>query len=353
MLKLGKKQIGDGYPVYIVFEIGATHHGIESAKQLVQFAAGAGADAVKFQILDPERLVPDKTQMFSYDILLDKATGATREVSEPLFDILMRRFLPLEQWRELKAFCDDLGIQFFSTATFLDEVDFLSELNCETIKICSGDVNHYPLIRHCARTGMIVQLDTGNATIGEVERAVDEIREAGNDRIIIHNCPSGYPARLESIHLNMIPTLKQMFSVPVAFSDHTPGWDMDIAAIALGANMLEKTITLDRTIPGVEHMFSLEPEDMKAFVTSIRDVEASLGKKRRIMTPDERLKGLAVRRSMVTRQDVRAGDIISGQTVDFVRPGFGLEPGLFDRINGKKFLKSLQKGHVIDWEDFG
>lgn len=353
ILKLGDRKIGDGHPVYIVFEAGPTHDGLESARQLVQHAARAGADAVKFQVLDPDRLVPDKTQMFQYKILLNKATGESKTVSEPLYDILRRRYLSFEQWRELKLFCDELGIQFFSTATFPDEVDFLYQLKCDTLKICSGDVNHYPFIRYCAETGMVIQLDTGNATIGEVERAVDEIRTTGNERIIIHNCPSGYPARLESINLNIIPTLKQMFSVPVAFSDHTPGRDMDIAAVAIGANMLEKTITLDRTTPGVEHMFSLEPEDMQNFVRSVREVETALGKTRRIITPQEREMGLAVRRSMVVKKDVAEGDTISADTIDFVRPGFGIEPGFFDAINGRTFLKNLTKGHVLGWEDFG
>lgn len=338
--------------MFIVFEAGPTHDGIDSAKKLVKYAAEAGADAVKFQILDPDRLVPDRSQMFEYHILSDKALGELKKVSEPLHDILMRRYLTFDQWREVKAYCDDLGIIFFSTATFLDEVDFLYNIGVDTIKICSGDVNHFPFIRYCAETGMSIQLDTGNATIGEVEAAVDQVLGTGSNRIIIHNCPSGYPARLESINLRIIPTLKQMFSFPVAFSDHTPGWDMDIAAIALGANMVEKTITLDRTTPSVEHLFSLEPPEMKQFVRSVRDLEKALGSSRRIVSDEERKRGAGVRRSIITADSVSKGQRIDKTDLAFARPGTGIRPGMADVIQGRIFSKDLSKGHMLDWGDF-
>ncbi|MCG8683554.1 MAG: N-acetylneuraminate synthase family protein [Desulfobacterales bacterium] len=352
-IPLGKRKVGDGEPVFIVFEAGPTHNGIESAKALASYASEAGADAVKFQILDPVRLVPDKSQMFSYEILVDKKTGEHREKTEPLYDILMRRYLTFDQWREVKAHCDKLGIVFFSTVTFKDEVDFLKDINAETIKICSGDVNHLPFIRYCAKTGMSIQLDTGNATIGEVERAYDEVIQAGNDNVIIHNCPSGYPARLESINLKIIPTLKQMFGCPVAFSDHTPGWEMDIAAIALGANMVEKTITLDRTTPSVEHLFSIEPDEMKQFVRSVRDLEKALGHYRRTLSPEERKAGVGARRSIILKEDVEKGQVLDTQVLDYARPGAGLTPDLTDSILGTRFTRNLIKGHRLDWEDFG
>ncbi|MCG8637450.1 MAG: N-acetylneuraminate synthase family protein [Desulfobacterales bacterium] len=352
MISIDKKKIGKGHPVFIVFEAGPTHDGLESAKGLAKLAAEAGADAVKFQVLDPERLVPDPSQQFSYSILVDKITGEQKEVSEPLLDILRRRYLTKDEWRELKAYCDALGITFFSTATFVDEVDFLKDLGCDTIKVCSGDVNHLSFIRYCAETGMVIQLDTGNATIGEIERAVDEVLATGNDRIIIHNCPSGYPARLESINLNLIPTLSHMFGCPVAFSDHTPGWDMDIAAIALGANMVEKTITLDRTTPSVEHLFSIEPEDMKRFVGSVRDLEVALGRNRKIISPEERKGGVGARRSIVLARDVREGELITAENIDFVRPGTGMPPDMADTLMGKRFSGKKRKGEQLGWGDF-
>ena len=352
MITLGKKKIGDGNPVFIVFEAGPTHDSLDSAKELVKLAAKAGADAVKFQILDPDRLVPDRTQLFSYDILIDRNTGETKTVSEPLYDILKRRYLTFDEWRELKVYCDSLGIQFFSTATFFDEVDFLKELGTDTIKICSGDINHFPLIKYCAKMGMCIQLDTGNASIGEVEKAVDEVLKTGNNRIVIHNCPSGYPARLESINLNIIPTLKQMFRVPVAFSDHTPGWEMDIAAIALGANMVEKTITMDSTTPSVEHIFSLEPDDMKQFVKSVRELEVALGNTRRVIGEKERDMGCGARRSIILARSVKKDQSIAMDDLDFARPGTGISPEMADVILGKSFTRNIQKNQMLLWGDF-
>jgi sialic acid synthase SpsE len=351
-VQLGNKSIGDGCPVFIVFEAGPTHDGLASAKELVRCAAEAGADAVKFQIIDPDRLVPDKTQMFSYEILLDKQTGERKGKTEPLYDILARRYLTFDQWRQVKKYCDELGIIFFSTAMYEEEVDFLMQIGSPTIKICSGDINHLPFIRYCARTSAVIQLDTGNATIGDVERAFDEVRATGNERVIIHNCPSGYPARIESINLKMIPTLKQMFGCPAAFSDHTPGWEMDIAAVALGANMVEKTISLDRTTPSVEHLFSIEPNEMKAFVSSIRNLETALGAPRRQLGPEERKRGVGARRSVVLKKDVKKNQTIDDSVIDYARPGVGIPPDMADVIIKKRFTRDLMAGQFLDWGDF-
>ncbi len=352
MVLIDKQKVGDGYPVFIVFEAGATHDGVESAKELVKHSVKAGANGVKFQILDPERLVPDKSQPFTYEILIDKNTGERKQVIEPLYDILKRRHLTFDQWKEVKEYCDDLGITFFSTATFEEEVEFLKDLKVDTLKICSGDINHFPFIRYCARTGMSIQLDTGNSTIGEVEKAYREVLKTGNDRVIIHNCPSGYPARLESINLRVIPTLKQMFPCPVAFSDHTPGWEMDIGAVSLGANIVEKTITLDRTCNSPEHIFSLEPDDMRKFVQSIRDLEIALGNSRRVISEEQYKIGNNARRSIVLKKDVKKGDVIERDTLDYARPGTGIEPCMTDIILQKKFTKEILQGSKLSWGDF-
>jgi len=352
MFEMGKKGIGDGHPVFIVFEAGATHTGLESAKALVAHAAEAGADAVKFQIIDPERLVPDKAQPFTYGVLTDRETGETRNVTEPLYDILKRRYMDFDQWQKLKEYCDDLEITFFSTVTFFHEADLLYRLGVDTVKICSGDITHLPLIRYCAQKGLGVQLDTGNASVGEVERAVDEVLKTGNSKFMINHCPSGYPAKADDINLRMIATLKQMFGCPVAFSDHTPGWEMDIAAISLGADMVEKTITLDRTTRGPEHQFSLEPADMKSFVSSVRRLESALGGGRKTWTEKGRSLALKVRRSIVLAESVKKGDALTPELLDYARPGTGLSPDLVEEVVGRSCLKDLEQGHILDWGDF-
>src|SRR5437588_1146257 len=325
-LKIGSRLVGDGQACFITFEAGPTHDGLATAKQLVKAAADAGADAIKFQILDPDRLVADRKQLFSYEILVDRKTGARKEKSEPLYDILKRRSLAREEWKELKAYSDSLGLAFFATAGFESEIDLVAEMGCDSIKIASADVNHYPLIEYAARTGISLQLDTGNSTLGEIEAAVDRIVRAGNERIIIHHCPSGYPARRDGINLRVIETLKAMFPYPAAFSDHSPGWDMDIAALCLGANMLEKTISLDRTTPSVEHIMSLEGTEIPGFVRAIRDLEAAFGSPRRVMQEAEIRKRDLVRRSIFLKRAMRAGETLSAEDLDYRRPGTGIAP---------------------------
>lgn len=350
---LGPRPIGAGHPCFVTFEAGPTHSGLDSAIDLVNLAADAGADAIKFQIMDPDRLVADKAMPFSYDVLLDKATGKTETVTEPLYDILCRRQLGRAEWRKVKQAADARSLAFFATALFPDEVDFLAELGCHSIKIASGDVNHLPLIRHAARTGMCLQLDTGNANLGEIERAVDVIREAGNDNIVIHQCPSGYPARLESINLNIIRTLKRMFPYPIAYSDHTPGWDMDVAAVAIGADMVEKTITRDRTIRSTEHIFSLEPPEMARFVRVIRDVETALGQPRRIMHAEELKRRRAIRRATYLPEGAAAGARLGDVAVDFRRPGDGIDPDEYERLVDRTIARALTKGHRLSLADLG
>lgn len=352
VVQIGESLIGEGQPCFITYEAGPTHDGIESAKRLVKVASQAGANAVKFQIIDPDRLVADKSILFSYKVLIDRDQELTEEVEEPLYNILRRRYLAVEEWKELKSYADSLGLAFFCTICFEEDVSLMQELQCDSIKIASSDINHYPLIRLAARTGMCIQIDTGNATIGEVEMAVDTIRAEGNERIIIHHCPSGYPARLPSIYLNMITTLKQMFPYPIAFSDHTPGWEMDVAALALGANLLEKTITEDRMIRSVEHIFSLEPEDMKKFIKIIRNVEIALGENRRTFEGESSHSRKKYRRSIFLKMDVRAGQKLKDIQIDFRRPGYGLEPAMYEKLQDLEFRNDLPGGHMLTIGDF-
>lgn len=344
--------VGDGFPCFITYEAGPTHNGVDSAKRLVSLAADAGADAIKFQIFDPDRLVADKNLMYSYDVLVDRETGATKTIEEPLYEILKRRSLESSQWEEIKRHSDSLGLAFFATICFEEDLNLLVALGCDSVKIASADVNHYPLIRKAAATGMCVQLDTGNSTIGEIEKAVDLILAEDNERIIIHQCPSGYPAHLTSINLRIIQTLRQSFSFPIAYSDHTPGADMDIAALALGANLLEKTITIDRTQPSVEHLFSLEPDEMSKFVQRIRDVETAFGAARRTFYPEEIKKRNLVRRSVYLLEPVSSGLELKEATIEFRRPGDGLSPADYEILKNFRFTRDLPAGTKVKPSDF-
>jgi len=351
MIKLANKQIGDNHPCFITFEAGPTHTGLESAKSLVKAAADAGGDAVKFQIFDVDELVEDKNLMFSYDVLLDKETEETETVEEPLYDILSRRCMPESDWTELKKYSDSLGLTFFATVTDLQGLELVKSIGCDSIKVASADINYLPFLREVAKVGVSVQLDTGNATFGEIEHAVDLIRNEGNDQIIIHNCPSGYPAYLPSINLNMLPNLKSLFQCPVAYSDHSPGYDMDIAAVALGANLIEKTITTDRCTRSVEHIMSLELDEMTKFVKSIRDIELAIGSPRRILSDFEKEKRLNLRRSVILAEPVKAGQRLGDVKVKFKRPGFGVAPDVYETMLDMTFSKDLKESHLLSVHD--
>jgi len=189
------------------------------------------------------------------------------------------------------------------------------------------------------------------SSLGEIEAAVEVIRSEGNENIIIHQCPSGYPARVESINLNVIPTLKRMFGYPVAFSDHTPGAEMDVAAVALGANLVEKTITEDRMTPSVEHVMSLEPHEMKQFVQTIRDVETAIGSNRRELHPEEKSKRDAVRRSVFIRGDAKAGQQLGDCDVEFRRPGHGVPPDRYEEMLERRLSRDISAGDMLTYDD--
>ena len=353
MFKLGKKEIGANSPCFITFEAGPTHTGFDSAVRLIKMAAETGADAVKFQITDPDRLVADRKLPFSYEILVDRETGRTEKIEEPLYDILCRRVLSFVEYEKLKAISDSLGLAFFATVMFEEDLELAVKIGFESLKIASADLNHLPFLRKAAQTGLSIQLDTGNSTIGEVEKAIDLVRHEGNEKIIIHHCPSGYPAHLESINLNVIKTLGQMFPYPIAYSDHSPGWDMDVAAIAMGAKLIEKTITEDRMTPSVEHIMSLEPDDMIQFIKTIRDVETAMGVPRRLMSDVEMTKRNAVRRSVHAKFAISEGQVITLADVDFRRPGFGLAPDVFDELLcGKIATRNIPSGEALKFTDF-
>jgi sialic acid synthase SpsE len=340
--------------VYVVLEAGPTHTGLLSAKKLVSVAKKAGADAIKFQLLSADRLMADRSIMFEYKYLEkdDNGNETYIPVKEPLYEILKRRELTRNEWRELKEYCDSLGIVMFSTATYKDEVDFLvDELGVESIKINSSDINELGLIRYCAAMGINIQIDTGNADLWEIERAVIAAEETGCNNIIIHLCPSGYPARLESIHLKMLRTLKTMFpDYSIAFSDHSSGWEMDVAAVALGADMIEKTITLDRTIKSCEHSFSLEPQDARKFIKTIRELEIALGSARRVIPSDIKKKRKNTRRSPYALKDLKTGKIIKEADFEFKRPGFGITSEEFEFFIGKKLIREIKQGEGLTYE---
>ena len=273
-----------------------------------------------------------------------------KEFQKIFMTYLWRRSLTFKEWAELKNYSDSQGLTFFATIGDELGLKFIKEVFVIQY-IVSADVNYFPFLREVAKTNISIQLDTGNSTIGEISDAIDLIKSEGNNDIIIHNCPSGYPAKLESINLKMLKSLKEMFNCPVAYSDHSVGFDMDIAAVALGANLLEKTITLDRTTPRVEHIMSLEPNDMK-FLLKIREIEIALGSSRRILTDQEKINRLKVRRSIYSDGTYEVGTKFKDMKLKFKRPGYGISPDKVDDLKDKILSKRINSNQLLKLSDF-
>ena len=261
-IKFGKRLIGPGEPCYIVFEGGGTHNGLDTAKRFVKAAAESGADAVKFQYVDSERLYHDKKNV---KVKFSTPTGSKEENR---YEVSKKRMLTPDEWCELIAYCNECGITFFSTACFPEDVDFLVENSSVAIKINAGDSNHYYLIDYASRKCVPIILD-GRAKYDELERGVQICEENGNSNIIIMHCPPGYPARNDQVNLRVIRSLAETYHYPIGFSDHSRDKLMNFPAIVLGASMLEKTITLDKKTEAIEHYMSLEPQEAKEFVRTL------------------------------------------------------------------------------------
>lgn len=342
--------------IHIVLEAGPTHNGLKSAKKLVDIAVKSGADSIKFQVMYPERLIAKQSNIpFKYKYLKSVNNNEIlEEIEEPLFDILNRRVLTKDEWIELKKYCDKNSIHFFSTAFYEEEVDFLvNDLKVDSIKIASADIDQIDFIKYCARKDINIQLDTGSSDINEIERAVIAIEDEGNENIIIHHCPTGYPARIESIDLKMIGTLKKLFpNYLIAFSDHSEGWEMDIAAVSIGAGMIEKTITEDRFYKSCEHSFSLEEESVIKFIKSIRELEVALGKSRRTIPNSLKISRKNGRRSPYLTKNHFKGDKITLKSIEFKRPGNGLTPEQLNHFLNKRLNKNKNSGEILNINDF-
>lgn len=344
-MNLGPKTLGLGHPVFIAFEVGPTIEGIGSALQLVDAVGVAEADAVKVQMLNPDTLMGHDAQVTYLDAEGYRHTESLREV-------LQRRVLTPDEWRIVKKRSDEAGLAFIATVDHPDTLGLAVELGAHALKVMSGDVNHVEWIREMARAGLPLMLDTGNATLGEVEVAVEAAMGEGIADLVIHQVPTGYPARLVSINLRMIETLRQMFpACSLGFSDHTIGRDMDIAAVALGVHMIEKTLTISRRTRGPEHGFSLEPQEAGAFVKAIRDVETALGMARRSLGAAERAGKVLSRRSAFVTEHLCAGATLTAEDIAWRRPGDGIEPREGPYLVGRRLARDVSAGTKLAWSD--
>ena len=339
-ITMGKKRIGEEEPCFIIAEAGVNHNGsVELAKKLIDAAKDAGADAVKFQTFKTESVVVKDAQKAEYQ---KETTGEGSQ-----YEMIKKLELTEEDFRELADYAKEKDIMFLSSPFDKESVDLLYELDVPASKVASGEITNLPLLRYIAKKEKPIILSTGMSTLGEIEEALDVIRSEGVEDIILLHCVSNYPARIEDVNLRAMGTLKQAFKLPVGFSDHTLGITAPIAAVALGACVIEKHFTLDRNLPGPDHKASLEPDELKEMVKAIREVEKALGDGIKRPTKEEEEIKKVARRSIVAKVDIPEGAIVTEDMLDVKRPGTGIEPRYIDMIIGKKAKEDIKKDEII------
>lgn len=345
-IKIGNKTIGEDSPCFFLAEIGPNHNGdIKIARELIDAASDAGADAVKVQTFEAKRYIAANTPKAEYDI---KNTGTDEEmlVAQKNYELSQETHL------ELKAYSESKGITFFSTPHANEwSVDLLEEIGVPAYKIASGEITNTPILEYIAGKKKPVLLSTGASTMEDIERAVKAITGTGNDELIVMHCTSDYPCDIKDTNLNVLATLKKKFDLMIGYSDHTLSNEVACIAVALGAKVIEKHITLDRNMYGPDHKSSIEPHELSLLIQKIREVEVILGSSEKKPTAEEAEVSKIIRKSIVANQDIPGGVNLTKQMLTFKRPGTGIPPYELENVIGKKTTKDIKMDTLISYEN--
>ncbi len=344
-MKIGGRPIGEGHPCFVIAEAGVNHNGsIQLAQRLVEAAAQAGADAVKFQTFHAENVISAGTPKAEYQ---KETTGS----SEQQLEMVRRLEMPEGMTRSVAAHAASVGITFLSTAFDEQSVDLLDDIGVPVFKVGSGDVTNSPLLEFIGRKRKPLILSTGMSYLAEVKGAVETLFAAGCPELALLHCVSSYPADPREANLRVLRTLRDTFRVPIGFSDHCMDNEIALASVALGANIVEKHITLDVTLAGPDHRVSLPPEKFKSLVQSIRMVEGALGDGiKRPYPGEENVRDLA-RRSIVAACTIAPGAVIIRDMLAFKRPGTGIPPGDWEQLIGKRAAREIAYDSLITMND--
>ena len=341
-VRIGDRYIGEEEPCFIIAEAGVNHNGdVELAKRLIDIAKDAGADAVKFQTFKTERFL-------SRNIVVPKHVKS----KDSLFETVRKLELSEEEHYELSEYCKQKGIIFMSTPMDNNSVDLLDDIGVPVFKVASCDLDNLPLLKYIAKKEKAVILSTGMGTISEVGEAVEVIKSNRNGDIILLHCVSTYPPRVDDVNLKAINTLRNAFKLPVGYSDHTIGVNIPLAAVALGAKVIEKHFTLDKKMGGPDHAVSADPDELKNLISGIREIKKSFGTSVKVPSKDEIEMKKSFRKSIVANTDIRKGETITPEMLSIKRPGTGLSPKYFDFIVGKKAKRDMKYDDLINMEAF-
>jgi len=340
------RPVGPGHPCYVIAEAGSNHNrDLPTARRLIEVAAEAGADAVKFQTYTAEGLYSRHTPDMSYL----KEGGLVGE-RETVWQLIKRIEIPWEWHAELAAHAADAGVTFLSTPFEEAAVDVLEEVGVPAYKIASYEINHLPLIERVAATGKPLLLSTGMASLGDIEHALDTASAAGARDVLLMHCAINYPPRFEDLNLRAIETLSRAFRIPVGWSDHTMGHTADVVAVALGACAVEKHFTLSRAQEGPDHPFAVEPGELAAMVTAIREAETALGSSVKRATDAEREMYRLGRRSLVAARDIPHGRPLTREDIAVKRPGYGIPVDELPNVVGRRLARDVEADEVLTWE---
>ncbi len=328
----------------IIAEAGVNHNGdMLLAKQLIKVAAEAGADLVKFQTFSADRMVTKDASKANYQI-------QTSGNHESQYEMLKRLELSEDAHAVLMNSCEDHGVGFFSTGFDIESIDLLVKIGQKRFKIPSGEITNLPYLRHIGQLGHPIILSTGMSTFEEIDSAIFELEKAGTPKklITVLHCSSEYPATIATVNLRCMLNIKKSFDVEIGYSDHTLGTEVAIAAVAIGANIIEKHITLDRNLPGPDHKASLEPNEFKEMVKAIRNIEVALGDGVKRLSSNEIHNKQVARKSLVALRDIKKGEIYSAKNVTAKRPGNGLSPMLWDKVIGSYAPRDFIQDEIIE-----
>lgn len=345
-IKIAHRWVGEGEPAFIIAEAGSNHNGsLTQAKKLIDVAADAGADAVKFQTFKAEKLYSKKTPDMSY---LKKSKLLKK--GQTVWDLLKQNELPRGWQKALADYCKKRKVLFLSTPFDIEAVDELDALKMPAIKIASYEITHLPLLAHAARKKKPIILSTGMADLSDIETALEVIYKAGNHNVILLHCAINYPPRFEDVNLRAMDTMRKAFQLPIGYSDHTTGVAVDIAAVSLGACVIEKHFTTSRKLPGPDHPFAIEPDELRAMVQGIREAEASLGSpiKRRTAAEEEMYK--LGRRSLVAACAIQKGQVIKRNMIEVKRPGFGIPTKDMASLIGRTAKRNIEEDDILQWD---
>ncbi len=346
-MMINGRHIGPGNPAYLVAEMSANHdHDYDKAVRILEAAAEAGADAVKLQTYTADTLT------IQCDNEYFQIGKGTRWEGRNLYDLYAEAYTPWDWQPRLAEVAAGLGVDLFSTPFDHTAVDFLEQMDAPVHKVASFELVDIPLLRKIGQTGKPVIMSTGMATLGEISEAVNTLRQAGTDQLALLQCTSAYPAPPEEMNLKTIPHLARAFGVPTGLSDHTLGITVPVAAVALGACIIEKHFTLDRSSPGPDASFSLEPAEFAAMVQAVRVAEQAVGQVR-YDTGAKESASRAFRRSLFVVKDVAAGEELSAENVRSIRPGHGMHTRYLEQVMGRKATKDIAAGTPLSWDLVG